>query len=88
MTSFNDILNILGQLYSNYKEDENFKDFIEYNDMGLPLAYLASESLCDVTPDGGRYITETWSLFIDMLGVEDTGFENLDDLFEAALGDN
>jgi hypothetical protein len=88
VTSFNDILNILGQLYSNYKEDENFKDFIEYNDMGLPLAYLASESLCDVTPDGGRYITETWSLFIDMLGVEDTGFENLDDLFEAALGDN
>ena len=88
MTSFSDILNILGQLYSNYKEDENFKDFIEYNDMGLPLAYLASEGLCDVTPDGGRYITETWSLFIDMLGVEDTGFENLDDLFEAALGDN
>jgi len=88
VTSFSDILNILGQLYSNYKEDENFKDFIEYNDMGLPLAYLASEGLCDVTPDGGRYITETWSLFIDMLGVEDTGFENLDDLFEAALGDN
>ena len=56
--------------------------------MGLPLAYLASENLCDVTPDGGRYITETWSLFIDMLGVEDTGFDNLDDLFEYSLGDN
>ena len=88
MTSFNNIVDILGYLYSNYKEDENFKDFVEYNDMGLPLAYLASQGLCDVTPDGGRYITETWSLFIDMLGVEDTGFENLDDLFEAALGDN
>jgi hypothetical protein len=88
VTSFNNIVDILGYLYSNYKEDENFKDFVEYNDMGLPLAYLASQGLCDVTPDGGRYITETWSLFIDMLGVEDTGFENLDDLFEAALGDN
>ena len=88
MTSFNNILNILGQLYSNYKEDENFKDFIDYNDMGLPLAYLASENLCDVTPDGGRYITETWRLFIDMLGVEDIGFDNLDDLFEYSLGDN
>ena len=87
MTSFNNILNILGQLYSNYKEDENFKDFIEYNDMGLPLAYLASENLCDVTPDGGRYITETWSLFIDMLGVEDTGFDSLNQLLQAAAGE-
>jgi hypothetical protein len=86
-TRFDDTVHILGDLYANYKSDENFKDFIEYNDMGLPLAFLASESLCDITSDGSRYILETWNLFIDMLGIEDTGFESLVEVFDAALGD-
>jgi len=86
MTDFSKICLILGDLYSNYKEEKEFKDFIEYNDVGLPLAYLTGEGLCEVGEDGTRYITETWTLFLASAEVEDTGFETLEDVFEAARG--
>jgi hypothetical protein len=84
MTDFSSICDILGDLYSNYKEDKNFGDFIEFNDLGLPLAYLASENLCEVSDDGARYITETWELFLAGLKMKDEGFESLEELFAIA----
>jgi|688.fasta_scaffold00124_150 hypothetical protein len=84
VTDFRNICNILGKLYSVYKEDEEFKDFIEFNDLGLPLAYFVAENLCEVSDDGARYITETWSLFLAGLNLEDTGWSDLDEVFESA----
>jgi len=84
MTDFTNVCSILGKLYSLYKEDEEFKDFIEFNDLGLPLAYFAAENLCEVSDDGSRYITETWTLFLAGLNLEDTGFSDLDEVFEIA----
>jgi hypothetical protein len=84
MTDFSNICDILGSLYSNYREDKNFKDFIEFNDLGLPLAYLTSENLCEVSDDGARYITETWQLFLAGLNMSDDGFEDLEQLLEIA----
>jgi hypothetical protein len=75
---------ILGQFYSQYKEEKDFEDFMEFNDLGLPLAYFVSENLCEVSDDGVRYINETWELFIASLEIEDTGFTNLEDVFIAA----
>ena len=59
MTDFSKMCDVLGSLYANYKEEEEFKDFIDFNDLGLPLAYLTSENLCEVSDDCARYITET-----------------------------
>ncbi len=59
-----------GSVHRTYKEDEEFKDFIDFNDLGLPLAYFASERLCEVSDDGARYIMETWLLFLKGLGLE------------------
>jgi hypothetical protein len=84
VTDFRNICNILGKLYSVYKEDEEFKDFIEFNDLGLPLAYFVAENLCEVSDDGARYITETWSLFLAGLNLEDTGWSDLEEVFESA----
>ncbi len=84
VTDFRNVCEILGKLYSVYKEDEEFKDFIEFNDLGLPLAYFVAENLCEVSDDGSRYITETWALFLAGLNLEDTGFSDLDEVFEIA----
>jgi hypothetical protein len=86
MTDFSNICKILGDLYSNYKEDIGFKDFIEFNDLGLPLAYLVSENLCEAFSDGEKYIAETWDLFLKSLSLEDEGFESLDEVLAAAGG--
>lgn len=85
MTDFSNKCSILGALYSNYGEDPEFEDFVEFNDLGLPLAYLSSEGLCELSTDGERYIEETWLLFVKSLGIEDTGFEDIEEMFQASL---
>ena len=85
MNSFENKSTILAELWMNYREDGQIKDFIEYNDLGLPLAYLTSEGLCELSTDGERYIEETWILFVKSLGIDDTGFEDIDEMFQAAL---
>ena len=82
MTDFSNICDILGELYANYKEDKEFKDFLEFNDLGLPLAYFVRENLVVPSDDGVRYIMETWDLFITSLGIEDTGFETLNEILD------
>ena len=84
MTDFTSKCEILGQFYSNYRNEKDFQDFMEFNDLGLPLAYFVSENLCEVSDDGVRYINETFDLFIASLEITDTGFANLEDVFLAA----
>jgi hypothetical protein len=82
MTDFSSVCDILGELYANYKEDNEFKDFIEFNDLGLPLAYLTRETLAVPSDDGARYIMETWEIFLKGLNLEDTGFTDLDSVLD------
>ena len=83
MTDFTKVCEILGSLYANYKDDDELEDFIAFNDLGLPLAYFASENLCQVSDDGGRYITETWILFLASLDLEDVGWDSLEQMLSA-----
>jgi len=85
MTDFTKVCEILGSLYSNYRDDAELDDFMDFNDLGLPLAYLSAENLCQVSDDGARYIMETWNLFLQSLNLEDTGnWDSLDDLLGSA----
>lgn len=76
---------ILGELWFSYRDDEEFQDFIEYNDVGLPLAYLKSVSLITLAKEGEQYVNETWDLFIEQIGAnpEET-YEDLDDLLDSS----
>lgn len=83
-TEFSKVCEILGELYINYKEDKDFKDFVDFNDIGLPLAYFASEGLCEIVEDATRYVTETWSLFLAGLKLEDEGWDSLEEILASA----
>lgn len=83
MTDFSNICDILGELYANYKDDKEFSDFIEFNDLGLPLAYMVRENLATPSDDGAKYIVETWDLFLKSLNVEDSGFTDLDSVLDS-----
>ena len=80
-TDFSNQVNILGEFYINYREDSDLKDFLEFNDIGLPLSYLASEGLCDISEDGKKYVAESWEMFLLAMGITDEGFENLGEIF-------
>lgn len=80
-TNFEAQCNILAQLWIEHREDEEFTDFVEYNDLGLPLAYFISEGVALSTSLAETYIGETFEILLSALGVEDTGFATLDEVF-------
>jgi hypothetical protein len=81
-TSFEAQCDILSQLWIEHRGDSEFEDFVEYNDIGLPLGYFISEGVVLPTDLAKTYIGETFMLLLAALGVEDTGFENLDEVFD------
>jgi hypothetical protein len=67
-------------LWIDYKGDDKFADFIQYNDLGLPLAYAISGGIVESTPIAEGFVNETFDIFLEGLGIDDTGFETLDDI--------
>ena len=82
LTNFESICSILSELWMDYKSDKYFKDFIEYNDIGLPIAFLIDNELVEPTTLATQYVYETWDIFLSALEIkEDLGWESLEDLF-------
>ena len=81
--TFENKITILAELWMNYRDDEDLQDFVEYNDLGLPLAYFLMNEIVLPTSQSELYINETYDLFIASLQVADTEWESLDEL----LGD-
>ena len=78
---FADKAGILGQLWIEFRGDEDFTDFIEYNDLGLPMSYMVAEGLikeCSVT--GEALIDETFNMFCELLEITDEDFDILDEI--------
>jgi hypothetical protein len=78
---------ILGELWINYRQDEEFVDFIEYNDIGLPLAYMVSNNIVETNPMAQGFIDETFDLLLKGLGIEDEDFESLEEILQEGLTD-
>jgi hypothetical protein len=68
----------------NHRGDEEFRDFIEYNDLGLPLAYAIAENVVGVSDKAKLFIEETFDVLLAGLDIEDTGFETLDEVLALA----
>jgi len=79
-TTFENKTAILADLWLNFRYDTQFVDFVEYNDMGLPLAYAIYEGIVETTDTATPFVNETFDLLLAGLGVDDTGFESLDDI--------
>lgn len=82
-TPFGDRCGIMGYIWLEYKHDETWKDFCDYNDIGLPLAFAVSEGIVEPNKEVEKYINETWILLLSGLGLEDEGFNDLDDMLSA-----
>ncbi len=85
-TTFSNKCYILGELWMSYRDDEQFSDFIEYNDIGLPLAYMIDSKIVEVTEVAKNFVDETWDLLLNALGVDDSGFQNVDEILDEAEG--
>jgi hypothetical protein len=83
VTEFYNKLDILTELWTNYRDDDELKDFIEYNDLGLPMAYLLFYEMVSPNEKSELYINETFDSLLAFLGKEDKGFEDLSHLFNS-----
>jgi hypothetical protein len=82
-TPYSDRCQILADLWIRYKNEQDFQDFIQYNDLGLPLAYAVSYGIIEATDMADGFIDEAWNLLVTGLGFEeDTGFLSLDDMLD------
>jgi hypothetical protein len=65
-------------------EDEQYDDFFDYNDLGIPLAVAFNANLCTLNDEGNTILKETYNLLCDELGADsEKEFEDLDDLLDS-----
>lgn len=80
-TTFEAQCDILSELWMHYRNDDQLKDFVEYNDIGLPLAFLIAEGLVDPRSMGKQMVNETFSLLLAAMEIsQDPGFDSLDEI--------
>ena len=85
MTPFENKCGILADVWITYRNDEEFKDFIAYNDLGLPLAYAIDNEIVKHTEAAEKFINEAFDLLLSGLGIdEDKGWEFLDEILGEA----
>ena len=85
-TTFSNKCSILSDLWMNYRDDEGMTDFIEYNDMGLPLAYFIDSDIVTPKDQAKMFVDETFNLLLGALDIEDQEFETLNEMLEAQEG--
>lgn len=85
MTPFEDMCEILAEFWIDYRDMEDLKEFVGYNDLGLPLAYFINEDIAITTPAAEAYINETFNFLVAALGIDDkVSYQSLDEMFDAA----
>ena len=79
---------LLGQLWIDYRDNEDFSVFMEYNDIGLPLSYVVAEGLVpELTKLGEDYVDETIEMFFKLLNITEQEVEMLDKInLDSVLG--
>ena len=81
MASISDKAGILAELWINYRDEGDFSQFIEYNDIGLPLAYYVAEGLVnEATPLGEQYISESFDMFLTALDLDEKVIDELQEV--------
>jgi hypothetical protein len=76
---------VLSQLWMDYRDHEDFADFIEFNDVGLPLAFAVQNGIVPVNDTLAALIDDTYSYLTSALEVgDDVAVDGLEGLFELA----
>ena len=82
-TPYNTKYAILSNLWTDYKDDKDMADFFEYNDLGLPLAFMIEQKIVESTPVAQVYIEETFELLVESLGLDsEEEYESIEEMFE------
>ena len=74
----------LCELWMNFRDEENLKEFVAFNDMGLPLAFFVAAGIVEASPRAEELISETFNSLLIALNVSLDEILRFDD-FRALL---
>lgn len=80
MTPYETRVEILSDFWMTYRDEEEFEDFFDYADLGLPLAWMIAANWVEPSQKAKDIIEETFMLLLNIVTGEDEdiGFENLE----------
>lgn len=81
-----DKAHILSDYWIDYRDDPEWSEFMQFNDLGLPLSQAIADGLiAELTDAGKAIINESFSMLCRQLGIDDTtDDETLDDFLNRA----
>ena len=83
INELNNKIAVLADLYLNYRDEDQFKEFADYNDIGLPIAHLVHTGLCTMNKSGEIYSEETYDLLVSAMNVDPDGnYESIEDMLQ------
>ena len=77
---FADKTGILGQLWIDFRDEDNFSAFMDYNDIGVPMAYYIAEGLVNPTPLGEQYVEESIDMMFKLLEITEAEVDGLEEI--------
>jgi hypothetical protein len=72
-------LEILSELWLNCRDEMFFEEFVDYNDIGLPLSHFIHIEIVAPSPRSHLYTQETFDLLLECLGFVDEAGDAFDD---------
>lgn len=72
----------------NHRESDKFAELIQVHDIGFPVAFCFLNSIVFYSPRGGSYVEDAFSALLELYGLEDAGFETLQDIIESEIKEN
>lgn len=85
-TNFQSKCEILADIFLEHRDDEKFADFVEYADVGLPLAFILHRGYATASENSGEFIDDSFAVLLGILEVEDQNYESLGQLLRVAEG--
>ena len=68
--NFDEKAGVVSTLWFELRNSDEFADFVTYNDIGCPLAYMYANGLVkELSEQGIEMITETFGIFLELLDV-------------------
>lgn len=87
-TDFSKRCDLLNRFWMEFREEEAFESYFEYNDIGVPLAFAISEGIVKSTDTAEAYINEAYDLLCETLNIEIKTYDSLEDMMMEADGFN
>jgi hypothetical protein len=72
---------IMSEMWHEYANNDDLDTLFYYNNLGFPFAYGYAHGLIELTESAVTIVESTWANTLDFLGLADTGFTKLSDIY-------